>query len=105
VSLIKVLAWALVGIGGLAVGWQLVQLRAGHSRRPSHAARKPWRDLQIPLVLVADGVIILTAGSGDEVFKWLLIGIMTLLVPVWDLASWARSRASRTSPGPTADPS
>jgi hypothetical protein len=104
-SLIKVLAWALAGIGGLIVGWRLVGMRVGHSRRSSHAARKPWRDLQIPLVLVADGVIILTAGSGDEVFRWLLVGIMTLLVPVWDLASWARSRAGRKSPGPTADPS
>jgi hypothetical protein len=107
-SILDIWAWVCIAIGSLAVAWRLVALALGPSwaRRPrpgAHAApsplgdpatrRKLWRELQAPLVLIVDGVIILTAGSNGAV-RWLLVGIVTLLVPVWDLASWARSRAS-----------
>jgi hypothetical protein len=116
---LDIAAWVFLAIGALAVAWRVVALAIGPSwaRRPrpgAHAApsllgdpatrRKLWRELQAPLVLVVDAVIVLTTGS-SRVVGWLLVGILTLLVPVWDLAAWARSRATAKAAGATTDPS
>jgi hypothetical protein len=116
---LDIAAWVFLAIGALLVAWRLVALAIGPAwaRRPRsgvHAApsplgdpatrRKLWRELQAPLVLVVDSVIVLTTGS-SRVVGWLLVGILTLLVPVWDLASWARSRASARAARASTDPS
>jgi hypothetical protein len=115
---LDIAAWVFLAIGASAVTWRLVALAAGPSwaRRPrpgTHAApspfgdpatrRKLWRELQVPLVIIVDGVVILTAGSTGAI-RWLLLGIVTLLVPVWDLAAWVRSRATANPAGVTTDP-
>ena len=106
-SFLNISAWVFLTVGTLAVAWRLVALAFGPAwaRRPrpgTHAGpspladpatrRKLFRELQVPLVVIVDAVVILTAGSSRAV-AWLLLGIVTLLVPVWDIARWARSRA------------
>jgi hypothetical protein len=101
-SLIDVGAWALVAIGVLTGAPRLVRPAGSHAQGRD---RGRWRELQLPLALAVDGVIILTPGSAEAV-KWVLVGFLTLLVPVWDLTSWARSRATRRNRvGPPAEPS
>lgn len=117
-SVIDDSAWVAITTGSLAVAWRLVALsfgpawarrpRSGVHSRPSRLGdpatrRKLFRELQAPLVLIVDAVIILTLGS-NAALGWLLVGILTLLVPVWDLVSWARSRAAAKA-GATTGPS
>jgi hypothetical protein len=116
-SVFDIVAWVFIALGALLVAWGLVALAFGPAwaRRPrpgAHAAlsplgdpakrRKLWREFQAPLVLIMDGVIILTVDWG-ELVRLLLVAILTLLVPVWDLARWARSRARAKAAGATAD--
>jgi hypothetical protein len=100
-------AWVFLTIGSLMVVWRLIALAIGPAwaRRPrsgAHAIPSPlgdpatrrrlWRELQAPLVLIVDAIVVLTTGSSRMV-GWALVGVLTLLVPVWDIARWARSRA------------
>lgn len=118
-SVLDIAAWVFLAIGSLMVAWRLIALVIGPAwaRRPRSGAhampsplgdpakrRKLWRELQAPLVLIVDAVIILTPGSAEGI-KLLLVGILTLLVPVWDVTRWARSRARAKAAAATADPS
>jgi hypothetical protein len=118
-SVFDIVAWVSISLGSLVAAWRMAALAFGPAwaRRPRsgvHAARSPlgypaarrklWRELQPPLVLIMDGVIILTVDS-SELVSLLLVGIMTLLIPVWDLAHWARSRRARAAAARTEPPS
>jgi DivIVA domain-containing protein len=90
-----VVAWALIGLGTLHAAPSVIKLAIGRARplmTEPGAWSEAWRDLQLPLVVVASGLNQLGIEESRADALWRLAGVPIVAFGGWFLASWFRSR-------------
>jgi hypothetical protein len=115
-SLLKILAWLCIGLGGLHSAVTLIRLPAGSASgrsrqrgRPGHRGRRrsraAWSDLRTSLTAVAVGLSLLADQWKAGTPKWWLAASPIFLIVTLNLGLWLTARVRRGRTGQRAEPS